>query len=135
MPKHLAASLLALALAACSGAGSAGPSGPASSETARPSPTAMTVPVATDQEAANRVIATDPRFAGAVKLSSDLIGQSRWWEAEQVADGWRIKLTIGWGDCPSGCIERHTWTYLVRSDGAVTLEGETGDAVPPSLPA
>jgi hypothetical protein len=132
MPRHLAAPIvLAFLFAACSGGGAT----PSPSVAPKPSPTAMTVPVATEQEAANRVVATDPRFAGALKLSSDLIGQSRWWEAEQVAGGWRIKLTIGWGDCPSGCIERHTWTYLVRSDGAVTLEGETGDPVPPSLPA
>ena len=93
--------------------------------------------VATPEEAAALVIASDPRFAGTIKLSPDNIGASRWWEAAALADGgFQIMLTIGWGDCPSGCIDRHSWVYRVTADGLVTLESETGDPMPAgSLPA
>jgi hypothetical protein len=122
--------LVATSLAAC-GAGAAPPPTP------RPTPTPIVVHVATPEEAAALVIASDPRFAGTIKLSPDIIGASRWWEAAALADGgFQIMLTIGWGDCPSGCIDRHSWVYRVTADGLVTLESETGDPMPAgSLPA
>ena len=120
--------LVATSLAAC-GAGAAPPP--------TPRPTPIAVHVATPEEAAALVIASDPRFAGTIKLSPDIIGASRWWEAAALADGgFQIMLTIGWGDCPSGCIDRHSWVYRVTADGLVTLESETGDPMPAgSLPA
>jgi hypothetical protein len=82
------------------------------------------------------VIASDPRFAGTIELTPDIIGASRWWTAEPLpGGGYRIELTIGWGDCPAGCIDRHVWTYEVTPEGAVELVGETGDPVPSELPA
>lgn len=33
----------------------------------------------------------------------------------------------GWGDCPSGCINRHYWTFTVGSDESVVLVNESGD--------
>ena len=122
--------LVATSLAAC-GAGAAPP------PTLRSTPTPIAVHVATPEEAAALVIASDPRFAGMIKLSPDIIGASRWWEAAALADGgFQIMLTIGWGDCPSGCIDRHSWVYRVTADGLVTLESETGDPMPAgSLPA
>lgn len=96
-----------------------------------PSPTPIVVDVASPEAAAALVIATDPRFAGTIKLTPDIIGASRWWEAEPLARrGFRITVTIGWGDCPAGCIDRHTWTYDVSADGDVVFVGETGDPLP-----
>jgi hypothetical protein len=129
----LAAVLLGAALAACSAASVPTPS-PA--PTIRPTPTPITVTVASPADAAALVIATNPKFAGARELKPDLIGASRYWKAEALqGGGYRIELTIGWGDCPAGCIERHVWTYDVDATGALTLVGESGDPVPSDLPA
>jgi hypothetical protein len=46
------------------------------------------------------------------------------------ADGFEVVVRIGWGDCPAGCIDEHTWTYQVARDGAVGFVGEQGPAVP-----
>ena len=45
-----------------------------------------------------------------------------------------IEITVGWGDCMAGCIERHVWTYEVSPDGTVELIAEQGDPVPADLP-
>ena len=124
--------LLLVVLAACSAAGAPSPT---PEPTPRPTPTPITAPVAAPADAAALVIATDPRFSGAIKLTPDLIGASKYWEAEPLAaGGYRIKLTLGWGDCPAGCIERHVWTYDVDASGGLTLVSESGDEVPSDLP-
>lgn len=38
-----------------------------------------------------------------------------------------IKLSIGKGDCPSGCIHRKFWVFYVHPDGSVTFEGTRGE--------
>lgn len=82
------------------------------------------------------VIATNPMFAGIGPLQPDTIGASRWYVATPLAGGGHtIEITIGWGDCMAGCIERHVWTYEVKPDGTVTLKSETGEPVPSDLPA
>jgi len=87
-------------------------------------------------EAAAIVIASDSRFSGVSKLDPNLIGANAWWEGEAIATGYAIRITIGWGDCPAGCINRHVWSYTVTPDGNATLDSETGDPLPPgSLPA
>lgn len=43
--------------------------------------------------------------------------------------GWRLDYSIGFGDCPSGCIERHTWSFRVTEAGAVAFLGESGSAL------
>jgi hypothetical protein len=132
---RLASILVALLLTVIAGCSAAG-SSPSSAPTTRPSPTPIVVPVSSAADAAALVIATDPRFAGAIQLTPDLIGGSKYWKAEQlVGGGYRIELTLGWGDCPSGCIERHVWTFDVDANGGVKLVGETGDPVPSDLPA
>jgi len=81
------------------------------------------------------VIATNPLFAGAGELDPNLIGTSKWWVASANAGGgYTIVVTLGWGDCPSGCISRHTWTFDVDADGTVDLTSETGEPVPSVLP-
>ena len=63
-------------------------------------------------------------------MDPDLIGQASWWEAVSLADGWRVTFRVGWGDCPAGCIDEHTWTYDVTGDGTLSLVEERGPAVP-----
>lgn len=129
----LAIAVLIASLAAC-GAGAA-PT-PTPTPTVRPTPTPIVAKVASPGDAAGLVIATNPIFAGTMQQRPDVIGASRWWTAEPLASGgYRIELTIGWGDCMAGCIERHVWTFDVDAAGAVKLVSETGDAVPSDLPA
>jgi len=134
----LALALLAvIVVAACTDAGRPGSSAPtstapvgASPTPTAPSPTRIAVDVAGPADAAALVIATDPRFEGAIALSPDIIGASKWWEATAVADGgYHVTITIGWGDCPSGCIDEHVWDFEVSADGQVTLLGESGDPI------
>jgi hypothetical protein len=126
------AAVLAAAVAGCGGAASPSPTG---SPTERPTPTPIARPVVTPADAAALVIASDPRFAGTIELTPDIIGASRWWTAEPLpAGGYRVVLTVGWGDCPAGCIERHTWTYDVTPAGELTLVDESGPEVPSPLP-
>ena len=129
----LALAMLVATLAAC-GAGAA-PT-PTSAPTVRPTPTPIVANVSSPGDAAALVIATNPMFAGTMEQRPDVIGASRWWTAEPLASGgYRIEITIGWGDCPAGCIERHVWTFDVDAGGAVKLVSETGDPVPSDLPA
>ena len=126
-----ACSIALLTIAAC---GAAAPT-PSPAPTIRPTPTPIVATVRTPGDAAALVIATDPRFAGAVELKPDMIGASRWWKAEPLASGgYRIELTLGWGDCPAGCIERHVWTFDVDATGGVKLVSEAGDTPPSDLP-
>ncbi|TAK00733.1 MAG: hypothetical protein EPO36_07640 [Chloroflexota bacterium] len=142
MKTQLALAILAaisIGAAGCSGAGASGSPSQAPTPTAAvpsptpttPGPTPIAATVASPADAAALVIATDPRFDGAVALTADVIGASKWWEAEALADGaYRVSLTVGWGDCPAGCINRHVWTFEVTADGQVTLLEESGDPVP-----
>ena len=123
--------LLLVVLAACN----AGAAVPTPQPTPRPTPTPIMATVSSPDDAATLVIATDPRFSGAIQLRPDLIGASKYWEAEPLAaGGYRIKLTLGWGDCPAGCIEKHVWTYDVDPTGGLTPVSESGDEVPANLP-
>jgi hypothetical protein len=130
----LAAScLLLVGLTACNG-GAGSSSTPGS--TPRPTPTPIVTRISNAADAAALVIASDPRFGGAIELKPGLIGASKYWKAEAlVSGGYRIELTIGWGDCPAGCIERHVWTYDVDANGGMTLVSESGDPMPSEIPA
>ena len=133
--RSLALPALVLALstvAACGGAGAS----PTPAPTTIPTPTPVSAKVATPADAAALVIATNPMFAGAIQLTPDLIGASTYWESTPLATGgYTIVMTVGWGDCPAGCIERHVWTYDVAADGQLKLVSEVGDEVPQDLPA
>lgn len=120
--------LLAIVLGACT---TDGGSSPGASGSPAATPTPIAADVASPADAAALVIATDPRFEGAIELTPDVIGGSKYWEATALDGGaYQIVLTIGWGDCPSGCINKHTWTFRVTADGQVTLLAEAGDEVP-----
>jgi hypothetical protein len=139
MPNHTSARatlllglLTTILLAACGGTSTPSPS---PEPTPRPTPTPIAAPVSTPEDAAALVIATNPRFAGTMPLTPDVIGASQWWTATPLpGGGYTIELTMGWGDCQAGCIERHVWTFEVDEHGAVELISETGDPIPSSLP-
>jgi hypothetical protein len=99
-----------------------------------PSPTPIGSPVATLEEAAAVVIASDPRFAGVTRRDPNVVGASAWWEGRALTDGFQVMITIGWGDCPAGCINRHVWTFHVAADGTLTLLSESGDPLPAGSP-
>ena len=84
----------------------------------------------TEAEAVQRVLAQDSRFTGIGPVDPDLIGQAAWYEVAGTADGWQVRIRIGWGDCPAGCIHQHQWTYAVTRSGAVSLLNEEGDPAP-----
>ena len=82
--------------------------------------------VTTAEEAAAAVVAKSPLFDGIGPKDPDVIGASAWWTATPVGgatppSAWTVVYEMGWGDCPAGCIDRHTWTYRVAEDGSVVL--------------
>jgi hypothetical protein len=114
--------LATLLLAAC---------GPSSSDGTPPAASGGTID--NPDEAAQFVIASDPRFAALELRPQDpeLIGGCCWYEATAVEGGYEVVIRVGWGDCPAGCINEHRWTYAVTADGGVTPAGESGAPVPP----
>jgi hypothetical protein len=118
---------LGLLLVACT-PGGASSSPPTSAE---PTPTPIADPVASVEEAAAIVIASDTRFSGVTRYDPNLIGASAWWEGESSPAGFSITITIGWGDCPAGCISKHVWNFTVTPAGELTLDSESGDPLPP----
>jgi hypothetical protein len=123
---------LVFALAAC---GSGGPEPSASGAPASPAPSAGGLPAVIDtpEAAFAAIVAQEPRFAGIQPRDPDLIGQARWYEAMPASGvgAFVVEVRMGWGDCPSGCIDEHRWRYAVQPDGAIQLLGESGDPVPP----
>lgn len=115
---------LLLVLAACSAAGR-----PPSSSPPPPTQPAVTSP----EEATARVQAEYPEFAGLGPLDPEMIGACCWSEAKAVAGGYQVVFTVGWGDCPAGCIDRHRWTFAVAPGGEVGLIGEEGPEVPANV--
>jgi hypothetical protein len=126
MTRSIAALLLLLTLVACSSAAASAP--PPTGPT--PAPTT----IATIEDAAARVVQLNPTFEGIGPKDPDLIGGCCWWEGTETEDGFTVTFEVGWGDCPSGCIDRHRWTYAVSREGTVTLVDESGSPVPSGLP-
>jgi hypothetical protein len=123
-------SAIALAAGACGGAA---PS-PAPVGSPSPSPTpSLGGPVRTEAEAVARVVAHERRFTGIRARDPDLIGQAAWYEVAPASGvgAFIVSMRLGWGDCPSGCLDEHSWLYAVSPDGSVTLQSEGGSAVPP----
>lgn len=125
----LLVALLAVLAAACSVAG-----GPPVSPTPAPTPlpTSAPSPVTTAEQAVAAVIAREPRLTGIMARNPDLIGQGTWYEVAPASGvgAFLVTIHVGWGDCPSGCIDRHEWLYAVAPDGTVTLQSESGPPVP-----
>lgn len=121
---------IALVAMACGVAGSS--PAPVGSPTPSPAPS-VGGPVRTEAEAVARVVAHEPRFSGIGARDPDLIGQAAWYEVAPASGvgAFIVTMRLGWGDCPSGCIDEHSWLYAVGPDGSVTLQSEGGSAVPP----
>ncbi len=111
--------LLAVLVAACGG--SAAPSEAPSAVTG-----GTTGPVRSGLGAVETVRERVPLFDTFGIQNPDMIGQASFFTAEPADGGWRVTFETGWGDCPSGCIDRHTWTWDVGEDGTVTFVGEDG---------
>jgi hypothetical protein len=141
----ICAALAVGSVAACGGSGAtaSGPLSGAPTATVRPSPTPVaaepsptpvTIVVGSPLDAATLVIATNPLFTGAAPRTEDAIGMSKWWVATPLSEGhFRIDVTVGWGDCMAGCIDRHVWSYEVWPDGTLELISEAGPEVPPEV--
>jgi hypothetical protein len=89
-------------------------------------------PVTTAEEAVAAVLAQEPRLAGIGPRDPELIGQSAWYEVMPASGvgAFLVTVRVGWGDCPAGCIDEHSWTYAVLPDGTVDLQSEGGPEVP-----
>jgi len=121
-PRALIGGLALFALlAGCAGAA------PASA----PAPTPR--PVVLPSEALERVVALEPQLTGIAAFDSGLIGQSSWYIVQPASGvgAFVVMVRVGWGDCESGCIDEHTWTYAVVPDGTVRVLSESGPVVPP----
>jgi hypothetical protein len=129
LPRSFAGLLLVMLLSVTACGGSGAVSG---SPIASPAPS-VGGSVTTPEDAVARVVAHEPRYAGITKRDPEMIGQASWYEvaAASGVGAFVVTIRIGWGDCPSGCIEEHTWVYAVAPDGSVTLQSEGGNGVPP----
>ncbi len=136
MRRHAATPLLLpvllLILGGCAAGAASTPTPTGSPPPGSPAPSSgPIVPVTNPDQAAALVIAADPRFAGVGKKDANLIGGCCFYEATAQGDGsFAVTIEVGWGDCPSGCINRHHWFYEVSRDGVVKLLREDGPAVP-----
>jgi carboxypeptidase family protein len=115
-----------LILAACS----SGAATPAPSGSAALAPRQVT----SVEDAAARVIEAYPSLAGVGPKDPNVIGACCWWTGSESSDGYTVMFQVGWGDCPAGCIDNHTWTFTVSKDGAVELTAASGPPVPPGSP-
>lgn len=100
---------------------------------AQPTPSPATVE--TPGSAADAVRDRVPLLDGIAPLDPDLVGQAAHWRAEPAGTGWRVTFEVGWGDCPAGCIDRHTWTWDVARDGSLAFVGEDGTPLPADMQA
>jgi hypothetical protein len=111
-----------IVVAACSSAGSTAPPSPSAGAAGRP--------VTSVEDAAARVIEVHPSLEGVGPKDPNMIGACCWWTGSETADGYTLTFEVGWGDCPAGCINHHSWTFSVSKDGAVTTTAEQGTAGP-----
>jgi hypothetical protein len=98
-------------------------------EPGTPSPIAVSQ-VTSPSQAAAVVFASNPPLFGSIAPSSSLgaVGQSASYSASTGNNEFLVSVTMGSGDCQSGCINQHTWNYSVSYDGTVSLVSEQGDA-------
>jgi hypothetical protein len=123
----LAATILVSTLIAACGGPATAPS---------PQPTALNI--STPELAVAAVQAQTPLFDNFGPKRKDVIGQDHWWEALPLDGstppaGWAVTFTAGWGDCPAGCIDNHSWTWNVARDGTVTFVSEEGSVLTPDV--
>ncbi len=46
--------------------------------------------------------------------------------ATRLGSAWRLDYQVAWGDCPSGCLYVHTWSFLAFDAGGVRYAGSSG---------
>ncbi len=51
--------------------------------------------------------------------------------AKPDADAWVLDYSVGYGDCPAGCLSHRFWTFRVARDGTVQFLGARGSPPPP----
>jgi hypothetical protein len=90
--------------------------------------------IRTGDDAAARVLNQLGRWPGVGPFDANRIGQCCGYRVQQTVEGWAVTIEVGWDDCPAGCINRHQWRYLVRPDGTIVVQGESGPPVPAGLP-
>jgi len=126
--------VLVVILAACGSAGTPNAPSHSANSSVAPSPSPAPTSITSALEAGAAVVVSDPRFAGIVPKDPNLIGQCCFSTARATATGYEVTIEVGWGDCESGCIDRHHWIYSVTPDGSVRLEREDGAVVPAGVP-
>jgi hypothetical protein len=96
------------------------------------------LPIDTPAEAHAAVIASGTPFGDFVFLDDALIGASQYYEVKGEPGSsatWIVVYTYGWGDCPAGCISRHTFVYQVNPvSGVATFDSQQGEALPVDAP-
>jgi len=97
------------------------------------------LPITTAEEAHAAVLAAGGPFADFSYNTGALIGASKYYDVKGApgsAAAWIVVYTYGWNDCPSGCINGHSFSYQVEPlTGTVTFESHQGDALPADAPA
>lgn len=112
---------------ACGGPAPSATPGPSGSPSPTPGGSGQEVNVTSPAQAATLVMASDPRFASLSPANSELIGGCCFYEAVEAPPGYQVTIELGWGDCPSGCINHHKWQFHVDPDGTISLIDESGD--------
>jgi hypothetical protein len=128
---QLPIAILGIVTVLLTGCGASSGAMPGASPAASAPAPVPTNPVDDPEEAAQRVFAANPLISRVQAFDPDLAGQCCWYDVRTVADGYRVVIEVGWGDCQSGCIERHRWTYAVAQDGTSRLLAEDGASLPP----
>jgi hypothetical protein len=75
------------------------------------------------------VFASNPIFSSIRQRDAQVIGDSMDFSTITLDNGFGVSITMGSGDCPSGCVNKHTWNYTVSADGQVKLVSEQGEEV------
>jgi hypothetical protein len=122
VPRALAlAGLLLGVVVACSSAAAPPPPSPANPSPSSPPPSSSptTAGVLSVEDAVAAIGRFDSNFLGYRPRDPELIGQSAWFEANAVADGYEVTFFRGAGDCPAGCIDRSFIKFFVGRDGRV----------------
>jgi hypothetical protein len=100
--------------------------------------TSIQLPIDAAAEAHAAVIASGAPFGDFVFLDDALIGASQYYEVKGEPGSsatWIVVYTYGWGDCPAGCISRHTFVYQVNPvSGVATFDSQQGEALPVDAP-
>ena len=78
---------------------------------------AVSPPIDSGAEASAAVVALGTPFADFAPVEAAMIGANQTYEVKGSDGGdavWIVIYTYGWGDCPAGCIDRHSWAFQVE---------------------